>query len=74
MTDTISPVPIVCKCGNQIGEEIYVQGIVLVHAGGGLWHDLSGHCAQCSNPFYWSTKGTLIQRALINHSVRAGGG
>jgi hypothetical protein len=70
MTNTMSPTPIICKCGNQVGEGIIIDGVVLVHTGGGIWHELSGHCAQCSAPFYWSAKGMLIQRALISTKRR----
>ncbi|MGA2504217.1 MAG: hypothetical protein ABSG01_09025 [Anaerolineales bacterium] len=65
MTDTIPPVPIMCVCGNQIYEEVYVEGHVLVHAGGGLWHELRGHCCQCGAPFNWSVKSRQIQRAIV---------
>jgi hypothetical protein len=65
MTDTVPPVPILCACGNQIGEEVSVQGIMLIHAGGGLWHELRGNCVQCAVPFYWSIKDKQISRAII---------
>jgi hypothetical protein len=53
-----------CTCGNRLGEEIQINDVALIHAGGGIWHELSGHCAQCNAPFYWSTKATLIRRAI----------
>jgi hypothetical protein len=65
MTDTILSGPILCSCGNQIGDEIDIQGNVVIHAGGGMWHDLRGCCAQCGEPFYWSVKGKQIQRAIV---------
>lgn len=65
MTDIVPPVPIMCVCSSQIGEEIYVQGIVLIHAGGGLWRELRGHCAQCGEPFYWSIGDKQISKAIV---------
>ena len=62
------PVPVNCPgCGNQIGEEvdIHVRGIVLFHAGGGLWRDLRGHCAQCGLTFYWSASDKLLQQLTM---------
>ena len=67
MTDTVPPVAIRCVCGNLIGEEVYVEGNVVMHVGGGMWHDLRGCCAQCGEPFYWSVKGRQIQRAIVAH-------
>jgi hypothetical protein len=67
MTDTIPPVPLMCVCGNQIGEEVYIQGNMVIHAGGGLWYDLRGCCANCGEPFYWSVKGQAIVRTIFSH-------
>jgi hypothetical protein len=69
---SIPPVPINCVCGSQICEEVYIRGITLLHAGGGMWHELRGHCAQCGAPFYWSVKSENIQLALkMQHSKRS---
>lgn len=80
MPEIQAPTPVMCSnCGSQLGEEIHINDITLVHAGGGIYHELSGHCAQCNAPFYWSTKGTLIQRMIMSYSktyprIRTGGG
>jgi hypothetical protein len=69
-----SPDPITCRCGTRIGEEIEIQGDAVIHAGGGMWHDLRGCCAQCGEPFYWSAKGKQIQRAFVVwKKIKAGG-
>lgn len=48
--------PVNCQnCQNQLGEIVNVKGIDMLHAGGGLWRDMRGYCAQCGKPFYWAT-------------------
>jgi hypothetical protein len=72
-SDVVPPVPILCACGAQICEKVYVQGIgSLFHAGGGIWHELRGNCVQCGEPFYWSAKDQQIQR-VIKRQPEAGG-
>ena len=73
MNASIPPVPIVCACDNQIGEEVYIQGIVLIHAGGGLWRELHGNCVQCGQAFHWSVKGKQIQRMIVSRKQIHGG-
>jgi hypothetical protein len=67
--EVIPPVPILCACGVQICEEIYVQGIVLLHAGGGLWHELHGVCAQCGAAFHWSIKNAQLQQVVQREQI-----
>jgi hypothetical protein len=74
MSETIPPVPVMCECGNQIYEEVYFQGIVLVHAGGGLLRDLRGNCAQCGKKFWWSIKDQQISRAIVERKRSDPGG
>ena len=61
---TVPPVPIRCNCGNQICQEVYIEGVVLLHAGGGLWHELRGNCARCGEPFFWSAKSDQIHQVV----------
>jgi hypothetical protein len=69
MNDTVPPVPIICACGNQICEEVYIEGIVLIHAGGGLWRALSGNCAQCGKAFLWSFKNKQLQQVIMRKKI-----
>jgi hypothetical protein len=75
----LQPVPIACPaCGSLIGEEISVQGIVLIHAGGGLWRELRGYCAQCGKLFYWTASDKQLQQLIVDinnmrdHAERGG--
>jgi hypothetical protein len=68
VTDSIQPVPIRCKCGNQIAVDVYIEGNVLVHAGGGLWYVMRGYCDKCGESFNLSIKERQIQRAIITRS------
>jgi hypothetical protein len=65
MSREAAPVPIMCKCGNQIFEEVSIQGIVLAHAGGGVWRSLHGNCAQCGATFNYSISDQQIRKAII---------
>lgn len=69
MSETVPPIPILCACGQQICEEVYIQGIVLLHAGGGLWYEMRGNCAKCGEPFYWSVKSELIQQVVRRKKI-----
>lgn len=61
MSTKAPPVPVHClQCSNQIGEEINV-GVVLLHAGGGLWRELRGYCTQCGKPFYWTASDNQME-------------
>jgi hypothetical protein len=60
------PEKIYCRrCGNQIGEEVLIVGIMHVHAGGGLWQQLRGNCTNCGEPFYWSDNSIKVARHLM---------
>jgi uncharacterized cysteine cluster protein YcgN (CxxCxxCC family) len=65
MSETVPPVAIVCECGNQIYEEVYMEGNLLAHAGGGLWRTICGHCVQCGKAFKYSISDQQISRAVI---------
>ena len=70
MNMDLMPLPVKCPgCGTQIGKEIIVQGIVLVHAGGGIWRELRGYCVQCGKPFYWSVKDKQMQTVIKGMSI-----
>jgi hypothetical protein len=60
ITDT-TPTKIKCQCGNELGEEICVEGIKLFHVGGVINRDQSGWCSNCGKPFYFYTKEESIQ-------------
>jgi uncharacterized Zn finger protein len=63
-----------CTCGTQICEEVYIEGIVLIHAGGGLWRELRGNCAQCGAVFHWSIRDKQLQRVIISRKKLSPGG
>jgi len=48
------PVIIKCRnCGNEMGEQVSINGVTLFHAGGSLNREQRGWCAQCGTPFHW---------------------
>jgi len=57
--------PVTCPtCGNEIGEEITKDQVTLIHAGGGMWRELRGWCAQCGCTFFWSSSDKQLGRLL----------
>jgi hypothetical protein len=59
------PVKVNCtRCGNPIGEQVEINGIILFHAGGALNREQRGWCAQCGLPFYWYIKDTHMMEAI----------
>lgn len=76
------PIQINCQtCSNQIGEEINIDGVILLHAGGALNREQRGWCAQCGTPFYWSVgdqpmqlviQGLQIFKKRLNRGSNAG--
>lgn len=68
------PIPVNCpRCNNKIGEEINI-GFVLIHAGGAVWRELRGYCAQCGSPFYWTASDNqleiVVKEALISRRIK----
>ena len=68
---TNAPEPITCPaCGNLITEQVTIKGITFVHAGGGVWRELRGWCAQCGTPFYWTTSDNQIQTLMAEELAK----
>ncbi len=60
-----TPEKINCRtCGNEIGELVNVAGIILFHAGGGIWRVSRGYCIQCGTPYYYETNDTQVQAVI----------
>ena len=61
----MSKQPVTCPtCGNVIGEEVTDGGMTLIHAGGGVWRELRGWCAQCGGTFFWSASDRQLSELL----------
>ena len=58
-----------CACGNPIGKEVIIHGIVLFHAGGGIWRELHGNCVQCGEKFHWSLRDKQLQQVIMRKKI-----
>ena len=70
-TPTSAPEPVTCpNCGNQVAELVTIKGLPFVHAGGGVWRELRGWCAQCGKPFYWVANDNQIQTLMAEELAK----
>ena len=57
---------IVCcpGCGNEIGREYVIDGVVFLECGGVIVRRVEANCKQCGRDFFWVVPDVRLQRLI----------
>ncbi|MCE5207865.1 MAG: hypothetical protein LLG42_06070 [Chloroflexi bacterium] len=61
MTEEIVTCP---GCGNEIGREYVIDGVVFLDCGGVIVHRLEANCKQCGRDIFWVVPDVRLERLI----------